>query len=99
MARTCSPISTRHRHAAGRVVESLRILLHPEQVEISIGAAIGLGALENHLAAVKHFCGGIERKRAVRPYHRIVPALLRSVALRKHAARKDAPEAELLRKA
>ncbi len=84
-----------HSDARRRAVEALGVLLDPEQVQVAVGSAIGLGAVEHHLPAVEYLGRRIERERLVRTDGGVVPAALRRVALREHAIGEHASEPQL----
>src|SRR5207244_12875360 len=64
-------IDLRDRHAGGRAVEALDVLLRPKQPDGAVLAAEGLEPLEQRLAVVEHRGGRIERERRDRKSTRL----------------------------
>ena len=83
-----------HAHAPRRGVEALGIAVRPEQVDVAVGAPVGLGAVEDHLAVVVDGRGRVQGQRPVGLDACVVPAALAVVAPREHARGEVATEAQ-----
>ena len=99
IASTCWSASTclRHRHALRGAIEASRVLFRTEQIQMSVRAAVCLGAVEDHLPRMKNLGRGIPFDRAIRSDFRIVPSVLRRKLLSEHAAREVTAKAKILR--
>ena len=85
----------RNAHAVAAVNKAVGVAVGAEQLDLALGGAVGLHALEQLLGIVEDHGGGVEAEGAVGHDAGVMPALALRVIHHKHVIGKNLAEAQL----
>ena len=84
-----------HAQTVSRIVETVSVAVGAEQLDLALGGAVGLHALENFLGVVEHGGSRVHFPRAVGDDTGIVPALTGGIVHHEHMVAEDLAKAQL----